>query len=188
MTDIRAQLLAYTPCNAQEQRDRAIMLAGCDAPDIFSRSNPQTHFTASAWLVDAERRAVLMAYHNQYDSWSWLGGHADGERDLPAVARREVWEESGVLARPLSEAIYSLEIITVEGHEKRGVYVSAHLHWNITYLLTADKTVPLRVKPDENSAVRWFSPDEAVAASTEPKMQIIYRKLNDKLKGVCDAT
>ena len=23
-----------------------------------------------------------MAYHNLYDSWSWLGGHADGEGNL----------------------------------------------------------------------------------------------------------
>ncbi len=44
-----------------------------------------------------------MAYHNLYDSWAWLGGHADGDRDLLAVAMREVREESGLTeVRPVS--------------------------------------------------------------------------------------
>ena len=30
-----------------------------------------------------------MAYHNIYKSWSWTGGHADGETDLLHVAMRE---------------------------------------------------------------------------------------------------
>ena len=93
-----------------------------------------------------------MAYHNLYDSWSWLGGHADGDRDLLAVSMREVREESGLTAvRPVSPHIYSLEILTVDGHEKRGAYVSSHLHLNVTYLLEADPAAPVRRKPDENS-------------------------------------
>ena len=45
--------------------------------------------TASAWVVNKDRSKVLMVYHNIYNSWSWLGGHADGETDLLAVAIRE---------------------------------------------------------------------------------------------------
>ena len=95
--------------------------------DLWTRENEAAHLTASAWVVNGDRERVLMAYHNIYDSWSWLGGHADGERDLLAVAMREVREESG-LARvaPVSEALFSLEILTVDGHEKRGRYVPSH--------------------------------------------------------------
>ena len=39
----------------------------------------------------------------------------------------------------------------------------------------------LRAKPDENSGVAWFAPEEAVAASTEPDMRVIYEKLNGRL-------
>ena len=39
---------------------------------------------------------MLLIYHNIYRSWAWTGGHADGETDLRAVARREAMEESGV--------------------------------------------------------------------------------------------
>ena len=58
----------------------------------------------------------------------------------------------------------------------------SHLHLNVTYLLEADDSQPLRVKPDENQAVAWFEKEEAVAASSEPWFrERIYRKLNDKL-------
>ena len=77
---------------------------------------------------------------------------------------------------------FSLEILTVDGHEKKGVYVPSHLHLNVTYLLEADEDDALSVKPDENSGVAWFSLDGAVAASTEPWFQErIYGKLNEKL-------
>ena len=51
--------------------------------------------------------------------------------------------------------------MTVDGHEKRGKYVPSHLHLNVTYLLEADEEEVLRIKPDENSGVKWFTPDEA---------------------------
>ena len=182
--NLRDQILTFVPQNEQEQRDKQELLAWLDSGiDIYSRRCNAAHLTASAWVVSPDRRQVLMAYHNLYDSWAWLGGHADGERDLLAVALREVREESGLAAvRPVSPDIYSLEILTVDGHEKRGVYVSSHLHLNVTFLLEADPAEPVRCKPDESSRVDWFTPEEAVAASSEPWFrQRIYRKLNEKL-------
>ena len=151
-------------------------------PDIFTRQNETAHFTASAWVVNPARDRVLMIYHNIYKSWSWTGGHADGERDLLSVSMREVREESGLTqVRPVSPAIYSVEILTVDGHEKRGRYIPSHLHLNCTYLIQADDTEPLRVKPDENSGVRWFTPQGALDACTEPWMRDrIYQKLIQK--------
>ena len=141
--------------------------------------------TASSWLLNRTHDKVLMIYHNIYRSWSWTGGHADGDRDLLSVAKREAMEETGVSdIRAVSEDIFSLEILTVDGHEKKGVYVPSHLHLNVTYLLEADEEEVLRVKPDENSGVRWFALEEALAACTEPWMiERIYRKLNEKLGG-----
>ena len=85
--------------------------------------------------------------------------------------------------RVISEDIFSLEILTVDGHEKRGVYVPSHLHLNVTYLLEADEAEVLRIKPDENSGVRWFSLEEALAACSEPWMiERVYKKLNAKVR------
>lgn len=176
----------YIPCCEQEREEKRMLLKYIDEnPDILLRSNETAHFSASAWVVNPERTKVLMLYHNIYNSWSWPGGHADGEEDLLGVALREVQEETGIAdIRPVSEEVYSLEILTVNAHFKRGKYVVPHLHLNLTYLLEADDSQPLHSKPDENSAVRWFPMEEAVAASTEPDMQVVYAKLNQKLKDI----
>ena len=183
--ELMESIRAYQPFNEQEKMDKSLILDWIETQDdAFSRDNTVAHMTASAWVVNKDRSRVLMVYHNIYDSWSWLGGHADGETDLLAVAIREVKEEAGISGvRSVSEGIFSLESLTVDGHVKRGKYVSSHLHLNVTYLLEADEHGQLRVKEDENSGVAWFAPGDAVLASTEPWMrERIYMKLNAKMK------
>lgn len=181
---LKEQIRAYRPMNEQEERDKELILHCLETEkDIFTRENHLAHMTASAWIVNEQRTKVLMAYHNIYKSWSWLGGHADGETDLLKVALKEAREESGILhVKPVSEELYSLEALTVDGHVKKGAYVSSHLHLNVTYLFQAEETDALHIKEDENSNVSWFLLEDAVAASTEPWFQEhIYRKLNEKL-------
>ncbi|MBQ7455316.1 MAG: NUDIX hydrolase [Clostridia bacterium] len=180
-------LARYVPFNAQEEMDRKLILVRLETvPAVFSRENALAHMTASAWVTNPARTKVLMAYHNLYRSWSWLGGHADGETDLLAVALREVREESGICSvRPVLREPFSIESLTVDGHVKRGQYVSSHLHLNVTYLLEADENEALAAKPDENSAVAWFSLDDAIAASSEPWFrERVYGKLNAKLRAL----
>lgn len=180
-------LTAYAPFNGQEAEDKKRMIEFLRSNEnAFLRENTTAHMTASAWVVNRERTKVLMVYHNIYNSWSWTGGHADGEENLLSVALRECREETGVEnVRPVSEAIYSVEVLTVDGHEKRGKYVSSHLHMNVTYLLEADESDALRVCEGENSGVRWFTLEDALRASTEPWfVERIYKKLNGKLKSV----
>lgn len=171
---------AYSPCSEQEEKDKALIISFLEHnEDAFLRTNTLAHMTASAWVVNKDRTKVLMVYHNIYHSWSWLGGHADGEQDLLAVAVREVQEEAGIQnVRPVSDEIFSIEVLTVDGHEKKGQYVSSHLHLNVTYLLEADEEEHVHIKADENSGVAWFSPEEALQKSTEPWfVERIYAKL-----------
>ena len=185
------RLEAFIPWNDQEVRDKEETLRRLKSGEaLLDRSNTSAHLTASAWVVSPDRRQVLMAYHNLYDSWAWLGGHADGEEDMLSVALKEVREESGLQdVRPLTEDIFSVEILAVAGHEKKGQFVSSHLHLNVTYLLEADPTQPVRCKEDENQAVGWFTPEGAIAASKEPWFQErVYQKLNKKLVEFCRKT
>ena len=185
--EIYEQIKAYRPWNEQERQDQVLILDFLRKnSDAFYRTNLLAHMTASAWVVNPQRSKVLMVYHRLYDSWSWAGGHADGEEDLLAVALREVREETGVQClRPVTEEIYSLEVLTVDGHEKHGQYVPSHLHLNVTYLLEAEEDQPLRVCEAENSGVAWFSLADALSASTEPWfVERIYKKLNEKLNSI----
>ncbi len=174
----------YIPFNEQERVDQHEIIRHLrSTKDVFLRKNLNAHMTASAWVVNQSKSKVLLIHHNLYNSWSWLGGHADGDTDLLAVAIKEVQEESGVTrVTALSNSIFSIEILTVDGHQKRGQYIPSHLHLNITYLLEVDENDSLSIKEDENSDVAWFNLNDAISASSEPWFQThIYSKLNKKL-------
>lgn len=185
MEKLFEQIKNYTPVNEQEQNDKEQMLAFMQANDnCLTRENTVAHFTTSIWTVNKERTMTLMVYHNIYNSWSWIGGHADGVENLAEVALRELREETGVKnARLVSDEILSIETLTVDGHIKKGAYVPCHLHFNVTYLAEADEAEALVVKEDENQAVKWFAFEDALEASTEPWMvEHVYKKLIEKSK------
>lgn len=175
----------YSPVNQQEETDQKQMLQYMASnTNYLERENQIVHFTASAWTVNKEYTKTLMVYHNIYQSWSWIGGHADGIEDLCSVALRELQEETGVTnALLVSQDIFSLETLIVEGHVKKGIYVPCHLHFNVTYLAEADEDEVLRVKPDENQAVKWWTFEEALEVPREPWMvEHIYKKLVNKCR------
>ena len=183
MMKLFEQIKNYTPANEQEQRDKEQMLMFMKANEnCLSRENTVAHFTTSIWTVNKEHTKTLMVYHNIYDSWSWIGGHADDNENLAEVALRELQEETGVKnARLVSDEIFSIETLTVDGHIKKEKYVSCHLHFNVTYLAEADEAENLIVNEDENQAVKWFIFEDALEASTEPWMvEHVYIKLIEK--------
>ena len=181
------QIKKYKPYNEQEKKDKEIMLKYINTfNDVLTRENELGHFTASAWVLNKERTKVLMIYHNIYNSWAWTGGHADGDSDLLHVATREVQEETGIKnIKPILEDIFSLEIICVNGHIKRGKYVGSHVHLNCTYLFEADENQELFIKEDENSGVKWIPLDKIKEISKEKwVVENVYEKLNEKLKNM----
>ncbi|WP_407305609.1 NUDIX hydrolase [Desulfosporosinus sp. SB140] len=173
----------YLPYNEQEAKDKEIFLYCTEVfEDVLTRNNEVAHITSSAFTVNRAKDKVLMIHHNIYNSWSWIGGHADGEEDLLAVAIKELKEETGVrTVQPVSSDIFSLDVLTVLGHIKRGRYVSPHLHLSVAYLIEADENDWLMVKEDENSGVKWIPLDEINVYSTEHHMHKLYEKLISKI-------
>lgn len=179
------QIKNYVPVNEQEETDRQTLLNWLERPENISvRDNLIGHLTASAWVVTPDRKKVLMAYHKLYNSWAWLGGHADGDWDLFRVAQKEAREESGIRSlTPVCTDPISLEILTVTGHEKKGSYVPCHLHLNLTYLFEAEENQTLACRPDENTGVAWLDMDTLGQKCSEPWfVEQIYTKLIKKAK------
>ena len=173
-------LRAYSPQNEQEDADRRMILEYIRRfPDnILTRDNAIAHMTSSGFVVNADASKVLMAHHNLYRVWAWTGGHADGEADLLAVALREAREETGAEhVRPLSAQIASVDILPVWGHVKGGRYVCAHQHLNVSYLLGADETDPLRAREGENTRGGWLPAEHLLEYTREWQMDGVYTKL-----------
>lgn len=175
---------AYAPVSEQEKKDKELILHCIEIfDDVLTRKNDIAHMTSSAFVVNKTRDKVLMVYHNIFDSWSWTGGHADGDEDLLAVAMREAQEETGIRnVSPVVPGIFSLDVLPVLSHIRRGEYISAHLHLTAAYLLEADEGEKLSAKLDENSAVKWIPIDQVNIFSNEPHMKKVYEKLITKIK------
>ncbi len=183
--NLKSNLEKFAPYNEQEEVDKKIMLNYIkDFDDVLTRQNEYGHFTSSAFVLNKDRSKILMAYHKIYNSWAWIGGHSDGDSDLLYVAMKEAKEETGIKnVSPISKDIYSLELINVNGHEKRGKYVASHVHLNITYLLETDENEEIHIKEDENSGVMWVPINKILELSSEPWVRDkVYAKIINKMK------
>lgn len=175
----------YIPDNAQEASDQKIILNTIASynHNILTRENEIAHITSSAVILNHALTKMLMIHHNIYNTWTWTGGHADGDSDMLSVSIKEALEETGLKKiEPLSEEIASIDIIPVYGHIKRGIYVSSHLHLNVSYILLADDEDPISINMNETSGVEWITLDQIPQYSNEPYLIDIYSKLIRKAK------
>ncbi len=156
--DFINEIKNYAPNNNQELQDKKVFVEYMQLfpHNILLRENEIAHITSSGFIVNKSLSKMLMIHHNIRNAWGWTGGHADGNQNLLDVAIREATEETGVGVKPLSSDIASIDILTVSGHTKKGVYVNSHLHLSVSYILIADEEDALTIKPDENSGVEWF--------------------------------
>ena len=178
------EIKCYEPKSLQEEKDKEMMLKYMEMyPNILYRENETVHFTSSAFVVNKKHDKVLMVYHNIYKSWSLTGGHADGEENLLAVAKREVEEETGVKnTKDILGGIATIDTLSCMGHFKKGKYVPAHIHLSVAYLFEADENEEIRIKEDENSNVGWLNISELMDLVNEEHMKGIYNKFVSILK------
>ncbi len=133
-----------------------LALLADQGPDPFCRERLAGHFTGSAWLVSADGQRVLLTHHRKLARWLQLGGHADGDHDLAAVALREAQEESGLPGLSLgSTAIYDLDRhwIPVRGE------VPGHWHYDVRYVVRAGADERFAVS-EESLDLAWCTVHE----------------------------
>jgi 8-oxo-dGTP pyrophosphatase MutT (NUDIX family) len=133
-------------------------------PDCLLRSSLAGHLTGSAFVVDRERKHLLLIHHRALGRWLQPGGHADGDPDLAAAARREALEETGVGDLDLLvPGPFDLDIHLIP--ERRGV--PAHLHYDVRFLFAANGQADLQGDAREVHAAAWVPLDELEARGIE---------------------
>ena len=149
---------------------------------LFQREQEDIHLTVGALVLSPDLSKTLMVHHLIYDSFSWTGGHADGELDLLAKAIGETKEETGInTVWCYTPDMLGLYVLPVPAHEKRGKIVPAHNHFVIAYGLIAPERQKLRVKPDENKAVAWLPVNDLEKYCKEAHMLPIYQALYEEI-------
>ncbi len=179
MNRLKSEIEEYMPRSEQERQDKKVIQDAMRTfpGSVLTRGNELVHFTASGLILNRSLDKVLLVHHNVMDKWAWTGGHADGDARLCDVALREAEEETGVAVSAISRRIASLDVLTVQGHVRRGKYVNGHVHLSAAYVFMADERQTPTVKPDENSGVRWFPVEYICGDTMSPRDVYLYTKL-----------
>lgn len=148
-------------------------------PRCFERALAHPgHVTGSAWILAPDEDAVLLTHHRKLDIWVQLGGHADGDPDVAAVARREGLEESGlddlevldVAPGAGAPAIFDVDIHRIPARRDE----PEHLHFDVRYAFRA----PHReiAVSDESHDLAWVPLDALEDYTREESMLRMARK------------
>ena len=120
-------------------------------PRAYFRDHLPGHMTASSWIVDEARQHVLLVYHAKLNRWLQPGGHADGDEDLYAVAKKEAVEETGLAQlNPASRNIYDIDIHVIPARKD----FPEHFHYDVRFCFVASMAEPLILSPESHD-LRW---------------------------------
>jgi 8-oxo-dGTP pyrophosphatase MutT (NUDIX family) len=147
-----------------------------DNENCFHRSLKAGHITGSAWVVDKTGKKVLLTHHRILGRWLQMGGHADGQSDILAVAMREVEEESGLeKVEPSSSEIFDIDLhlIPERGPEE------AHFHYDIRFALVNSGSEKYTVS-EESHDLSWIEISNVSEFTKEDSMLRMVRKWSEQ--------
>ena len=179
--NLQKLLFNYAPIDHQELNYKKEMLSFLYQHDTcFERSLEIGHFTASCWLLNKAGDKALLMHHAKLNRWQQLGGHADGNPDLLAVAIKEAQEESGIThIAPISNTIFDIHIFDIDVHAiPENKKEKEHTHYDVRFLLQvmSDEAI---VQNEESYELRWISKD---AAQLPPVGHSVMRMFNKWIK------
>ncbi len=142
----------YIPFDADELQMRSKTIEFVkNNPDCFERELLVGHVTGSAWITDKSRAFVLLIHHRKLNRWLQPGGHCDGDANVLNVAMKEANEETGLLdIQALSPEIFDVDVHEIPARKD----IPAHLHYDVRFLLEADKNEQLLIS-DESNDLAW---------------------------------
>ena len=162
---IREALRTHPAADEAEAEDVQRVLRLLDTPSPFSRGQfDPGHLTASAVVLDRERQRTALIRHVKLQRWLQPGGHFEpGEMDPWAAAAREVFEETGLIARP--RRVGGFLDVDVHAIPARADEPS-HEHFDLRVELIVDQGT--LSAGDGASAARWVGPDDLAGLDLDP--------------------
>ncbi|AYQ32290.1 NUDIX hydrolase [Runella sp. SP2] len=172
-TPLLQLLQAYQPTEPEEQRMWFETIEFVKQnPACFERSLPIGHITGSAWVVDETGQFVLLMHHRKLDRWFQPGGHADGEWNILQVAIKEAQEETGLESvEVVSDSIYDVDVHLIPANTKD----PAHFHYDIRFLLRANKAIPLKINNESKNLV-WVPLEDVASYNNSESIMRMARK------------
>ena len=114
-----------------------------------------------------------MTHHKKLNMWLQLGGHADGNTDLLNVARREVFEESGIeKIRLLNDEIFDVDIHLVPKFKDQ----PSHKHFDIRFIFEANENNEKISFNHESHNVIWIKLEEIKNYNSEVSIRRMIEK------------
>lgn len=125
--------------------------------NCYCRSNLKGHVTAGALVVHTNGK-ILLNHHKLSGMWFQFGGHSDKNSNSYEVAKREVFEESGISDFvEASEKVFDADHhVIVDRPDKNE---PSHYHYDINFLFVTDSDY-FKLS-NESSGAKWVTLEEA---------------------------
>ncbi len=147
-------------------------------PRCFERDLARGHITGSAWIVSPDQGQALLTHHRKLNRWLQLGGHADGDPDIFAVALREAQEESGLRKiKPLSTEIFDIDVHPIPPTPTE----PAHFHYDIRFIFAAHPTEPLTISR-ESKDLAWIELTSLQQLDIDRSLSRMVEKMHHQFK------
>jgi 8-oxo-dGTP pyrophosphatase MutT (NUDIX family) len=173
--------LAPTDARELEHKQRMLQLLR-ETPEPFSRAQfAPGHVTASAFILNQTRDALLLILHAKLQLWLQPGGHVDEtDPDVLHSAEREVREETGLEDLvPAQPGLFDVDVHRIPARGSQ----PAHEHFDVRFAVTSQGARP--VAGSDARDVRWVplvdlldnSTDRARALPSDESVLRAVRKL-----------
>jgi len=150
-------------------RKRTLELLGA-GPVALTRAHRAGHVTASALIVDEQRR-VLLCLHGRLGMWMQVGGHCEAaDQTLAAAALREATEESGIAGLRLDPNPIDVDIHPVRCAPTGGEPAGPSYHFDVRFLAVCPPGAVEQIS-DESADLAWFTADTLPAPLADGVVQ-----------------
>jgi len=167
----RSILERYAPRDSEQKKTRDAMLSFLDLhpEDAHLRTCVEGHLTASALVIDESRGKALLTFHKKLGRWLQLGGHCDGDANLPGAALRESVEESGIDELEIDPAPMDVDIHLIPARKNE----PAHLHLDTRFFVYAPVGAR-EIQSAESLALRWFDTKGLLTIETDESVRRLF--------------